>query len=120
MSEQRIILANGSRLLREMLNRILVKTENLEVVQEVTEHDNLPAAIEQRDAEWVIMSLPEDEKIPEWTDTYLREHPLARIMTVAFDGSWIKMKWLERREENFTDLSLPELIHILESNPSHI
>ena len=28
MPEQRIILANGSRLLHEMLNRILVKTKN--------------------------------------------------------------------------------------------
>ena len=120
MSEQRIILANGSRLLHEMLNRILVKTEHLDVVQEISDHNNLPASIEQQDAEWLIMSQPTDGKIPEWTNTYLQEHPLVRIMTVASDGSWIKMKWLEKHEENFTGLSLQELIHILESNPGHI
>ena len=27
------------------------------------------------------------------------------------------MKWLESHEEDISDLSLPELIHILENNP---
>jgi hypothetical protein len=33
MTKQRIILANSSRLLREMLNRILRKTDSLKVVR---------------------------------------------------------------------------------------
>ena len=88
MSEQRIILANGSRLLREMLNRILLKTENLEVVKEITDRDTLPTAIEEPDAEWVIMSLPVDNKLPEWTDNYIIDHPHVRFMAVAADGSY--------------------------------
>lgn len=119
MSEQRIILANSSRLLREMLNRILLKTEHLDVVQEVTDHKNLPSAIEQQEAEWVIVSLPTEEATPDWIDKYMRQHPYVRFLTVSADGSLIKMKWLESHEENLSDLSLPELIHILESNPSH-
>jgi len=39
MTEQRIILANGSRLLHEMLNRILYKTVNLKVVKEIKDHN---------------------------------------------------------------------------------
>lgn len=120
MPEQRIILANSSRLLREMLNRILLKTENLEVIQEVIDHDDLPAVIDQKEAEWIIMSLPADSHIPKWTDAYMHEHPFTRFMAVSADGSWIKMKWLESREEDLTDLSLKELIHILESNPNHV
>lgn len=113
MTEQRIILANGSRLLHEMLNRILVKTENLIVVQEITNRDHLPTAIEKSDAEWVIMSLPADSAIPKWVDHYISKHPRVRFMAVAADGSWVKTKGSENHEEKLDDLSLRDLIHIL-------
>lgn len=113
MSEQRIILANGSRLLHEMLNRILIKTGNLKVVQEITNRENLPTAIERSDAEWVIMSLPADSTIPEWVDNYIDGHPQIRFMAVAADGSWVKTKWLENHEEEMDNLSLRDLINIL-------
>lgn len=115
MPEQRIILANGSRLLREMLNRILLKSEHLDVVQ-ITDHNNLPSAIEEHEAEWIIVSLPGDNSTPDWIETYMRQHPYVRFLTVSADGSLIKMKWLENHEEDISDLSLPELIHILEGN----
>ena len=113
MPEQRIILANGSRLLHEMLNRILVKTKNLEIVREITDHKKLPTALETSDAEWVIMSLPVDGTLPKWTDTYIVEHPDVRFMAVANDGSWVKTKWMESHEEELDNLSLKDLIHIL-------
>jgi DNA-binding NarL/FixJ family response regulator len=113
MSEQRIILANSSRLLREMLNRILHKTENLEVVQEITDHKKLPTEIEKSDAEWVIMSLPGDRGLPEWVDHYIVDHPHVRFMAVANDGSWVKTKWLESHEEELDNLSLKDFVHIL-------
>ena len=112
-AEQRIILANGSRLVHEMLNRILLKTENLEVVQEIANHNKLPAEIEKSDAEWVVLSLPADSSLPEWTDTYIVEHPSVRFMAIANDGSWVKTKWLEYHEEELDNLSLRDLIHIL-------
>lgn len=113
MSEQRIILANGSRLVREMLNRIIHKTENLEVVKEISNHEKLPDEIEKHDAEWVVMSLPVNRKIPEWVDNYIVDHPRVRFMAVANDGSWVKTKWLESHEEELDNLSLKDLIHIL-------
>jgi hypothetical protein len=113
MSERRIILANSSRLLREMLNRILHKTDNLEVVQEVTDHKKLPIEIEKSDAEWVIMSLPVDRAIPGWVDHYIVDHPDVRFMAVANDGSWVKTKWIENHEEELDNLTLKDLIHIL-------
>jgi hypothetical protein len=113
MSEQRIILANGSRLVHEMLNRILLKTKNLEVVQEITNHQKLPVAIEKSDAEWVILSLPVNSSMPEWIDTYIVNHPRVRFMAVANDGSWVRTKWLETHEEKLENLTLKDLIHIL-------
>ena len=116
MSEQRIILINGARLLHEMLNRVLLKSNHLRVVKEIAGQNDLPSAIEQLDAEWMIICLPTDSRFPKWIDAYLKDHPFMRIMAVASDGSGIRMKWLEKREESISDLSLHDLIHILESD----
>ena len=117
MPAKRIILADGSRLLREMLHRVLYKAENLEVVQEVTNYKDLPSAIEQFDPEWVIMSLPSDHVIPDWVDHYIASRPSVRFLAVSTDGSKIKMRWLEPHEEDLGDLSLKDLLHILEKDP---
>lgn len=117
MYTKRIILADGSRLLRQMFHRALHKADNLEVVQEVTNYEDLPSAIKQFDPEWVIMSLPSDHVIPHWVDNYITNHPSVRFLAVSTDGSKIKMKWLERHEEDLDDLSLKDLIHLLERDP---
>jgi len=119
MPEQRIVLANGSRLLRDMLKRILFKSENLEVVREVIDPKELPSAIEHSNPEWVIVSLSFDNGVPSWVDNYIAVHPSVRFMAVAMDGSKVKMKWLEIHEQELNGLSLSDLIHILETKPAH-
>lgn len=117
MTEQRIVLANGSRLLRDMLKRIIFKSDKLEVVREVTDQKELPSVIEHTNPEWVIVSLSFDNGVPAWVDTFMASHPSVRFMAVATDGSTIKLKWLEVHEQELNGLSLNDLIHILESRP---
>lgn len=117
MPEQRIVLANGSRLLRDMLKRIIVKSENLDVVGEVSDQKELPAAIEHSKPEWVIVSLPFDNGIPGWVDSFITVHPSVRVMAVASDGSKVKIKWLEIHEQELNGLSLSDLLQILENKP---
>jgi hypothetical protein len=118
MPEQRIILANGSRLLRDMLKRILYKSDKLEVVREVTDQKELPYVIEHTNPEWVIVSLTFDDVIPPWVDSFIISHPSVRFMGLASDGSQVKMKWLEVHEQELSELSLNELMRILESKPA--
>jgi DNA-binding NarL/FixJ family response regulator len=117
MPEQRIVLANGSRLLRDMLKRIIFKSENLEVVREVTDQKELASVIDSTNPEWVIISLSFDNGIPAWVDGFMASHPSVRFLALATDGSKIKLKWLEVHEQELNGLSLTELIHILESKP---
>jgi len=117
MSQQRIVLANGSRLLRDMLKRIIFKADKLEVVREVTDQKELPSVIEHTNPEWVIVSLSFDDDVPAWVDGFMANHPSVRFMALATDGSKIKMKWLEVHEQELDGLSLNDLIHILESKP---
>jgi DNA-binding NarL/FixJ family response regulator len=115
MPEQRIVLANSSRLLREMLKRILFKSDKLEVVREVTDQKELPSVIEHTNPQWVIISLPFDNGVPAWVDGFMANHPSVRFMALATDGSKIKMKWLEVHEQELDDLSLNDLIQLLEN-----
>ncbi len=118
MSEQRIILANGSRLLRDMLKRVIFKSDKLEIVREVTDQKELPAVIENTSPQWVIVSLSFDNVIPPWVDSFMVNHPSVRFIGLASDGSKVRMKWLEVHEQELDGLSLKELIHILENNPA--
>jgi len=117
---QRIILVNSSRLLREMLHSVFGKAEHLQVVREVGDQEESPAAIEELEAEWLVISLPLDMGLPDWVDRYISKHPFTRLLAVSTDCSKVKMKWLEAHEENLEDLSLNDLIHILESDPSDL
>ncbi len=78
MSTKRVILANGPRLLREMLHRVINKAEHLEVVQEVLHHEELPAAIERFNPEWVILSSPDNHKARRWIDDCMANYPKPR------------------------------------------
>ena len=118
--KQRIILVNSSRLLREMLHVVIYKTDHLQLVREFSSYEELPSAIEQLEAEWLIVSLPFDKGIPDWVDHYITNHPLTRLMAVSADSSKVKMKWVETHEEDLGDLSLKDLIHVLESDPNKL
>jgi DNA-binding NarL/FixJ family response regulator len=116
VSTQRIVLADGSRLLNEMLRRILHKAENFEVVEEIHNLEKLPADIGDVETDWVIMSLSFDEDMPDWVDDYVADHPYVGFLVVSSDSSRIKMKWSETHEKELDDLSLKELMHILKGH----
>jgi hypothetical protein len=118
MPEQRILLATTSRLLRDMLKRIIRRTRDLELLRDITDHRELVAVIEKTRPAWVILSLPYDGVIPVWVDGFLRKDPSVRFLAIASDGSKIKLKWLEVHEQELNGLSLHDLLGILQSRPS--
>jgi chemotaxis response regulator CheB len=119
MAIKRVILANGSRLLREMLQRVINKADSLEVVQEILNHEELPSAIERLDPEWVIISLPFNNLANGWIDTCMADHPSVRFIFFSPDSHGIKMKWQTSEEADLTNLSVKDFIHILEMDLQH-
>ena len=119
MSRKRVILANGSRLLREMLHRVIDKAEHLEVVQEVLYHGELSAAIERFDPQWVILSPPFSHDADRWMDACMANYPTVRFMFFSPDQRKVKMKWQCSYEEDLTNLSLSDFIHLLERDLQH-
>jgi len=120
MATKRVVLANNSRLLREMLHRVINKADNLEVVQELPNHEELPSAIEHFDPEWVIVSLPYNNSALGWINDCMADYPSVRFILLSPDNSSIKMKWQTSDEEDLTNLSVKDFIHILEKDLQHI
>lgn len=116
MSTKRVILANGPRLLREMLHRALDKADQLEVVQEIPDWEALPPALERFDPEWVIVAQPYANLPHNRIDFCMEEYPSVGFIFLSPNQNRIKMKWQMSREEEYSDLSLKEFIHILEKD----
>ena len=114
-SKSRVIFINSSRLVRELFHNVLRKAEHVQVIRDIVDQADLPADIEGLEAEWLVMSLSSEETIPDWVDAYLQAHPFMRFLAISTDSSQVKMKWLEPREQDLEDLSLSDLIRVLET-----
>lgn len=119
VSTKRVILADGSRLLREMLHRVIDKANRLRVVQELPDSEELHSAINRFDPEWVILSRPFSQDAHAWINSCMADHPDVRFIFLSADQNHVKMKSQMCYEEDFSDLSLKEFIHILERDLQH-
>jgi hypothetical protein len=99
-----------------MLHRVLDKAEHLEVVQEILRHEELGTAIERFDPEWVILSSPSNQDAHNWVDTCMANYPSVRFIFLSPDQRGIRMKWQSSYEEDLTNLSLSDFIHVLEKD----
>ena len=102
-----------------MLHRALDKADQLEVVQEIPDWEELPAALQRFDPEWVIVTQSYGNPPHNQIDSCMAEHSSVRFIFLSPDQKNIKMKWQMSREEEYSDLSLPEFIHILEKDLQH-
>ena len=119
MSRKRVILANGSRLLREVLHHAINKAHQLEVVQEIPDWEGLHPALERFDPEWVIVAQPYAHPLHQRIDSCMEEYPSVGFIFLSPGQNHITMKWQTSREEEYSDLSLKEFIHILERDLQH-
>jgi DNA-binding NarL/FixJ family response regulator len=118
-STKRIILADGSRLVREMLHHALDKAEQLQIVDEVPDHEGLPLSIEKSAPAWVIVPLPYSNSTRDWIDACITNHPAVGFVFLSPHQNQITMKWQTSCEEEYSDLSLKEFIQILEKDLQH-
>ena len=119
MSTKRVILANNSRLLREMLQRVIKKADRLEVVQEIPDQRSLSSAIERLTPEWVIVSSPQGGSSEHGLNGFESQHPSVRYIVFSSDHSSIKLRSQDCSEEDLSGLSLDDFIHVLERDLEH-
>jgi hypothetical protein len=112
MGTHQIILANEPRLLRGLLRRAIAKVPGLDVVDEVEQVSRLPGAVKQCEAEWLVVPLWSDDKIPHNLASLLEEHGSLSLLGMAGDGSEVQILRPELPEKRLYDLSLAELVAV--------
>lgn len=117
MQRKRIILANDTHFFRDAFRRVIEKKSGLQVIREVKDLADLPSAVQETPADWVIISLPNDGKISKPVEKLLIENPFIHMIAVAKDGSRIRVEWMENKEKEVENLSLDDFIEIFESDP---
>ena len=91
----RIILAMEARLLREMLRRAISKSPHMQVVREVSGGTDLPSVVEETKADWVLLLLRSNGRLPLAAKRLLEEKPSVSIIALAADGGEVKLAWAE-------------------------
>lgn len=118
MAEKRIILAHETKFLRTTLRRLISKTEDLKVVAEVDSLAEIPKTLAHTQADWLLLSLPEDHNLsPEILDE-LQRHPDLRVLAVSHDGSQMQMEWIERRNHATGEFSVQQFMQIFSDAPN--
>jgi hypothetical protein len=113
MQPRQIIVALESRLLRDMLKRMIGKTRQLHLAAEVNDIESLPAVAAQTRAEWVIVSLCPDGNLPKTVDALLYRCPSLRVLAVSGEGDQVKAKWVQAHEQVLNISTVEELVSVL-------
>ncbi len=117
MEPQRILLVNLPRFLAEMLRRALADVSGLQIAGEVSDWAQLPSAIQQTGAQWIIASLPSGQDTAHAVEVLLALFPAIRLLNVATDGGHITIQWVEPHAQTIDDFSMHELVALLTSQP---
>jgi DNA-binding NarL/FixJ family response regulator len=115
MAKSKIVLANQSKLLRDMLSRVFAKLEDFIIVQEIENPSLLADFLDQTDIDWVLFSSMHHRAKREWIDDLIRTHPSVCFADIALDMSEVTFTLMNNPDTEVNDLSLEEFIAILES-----
>jgi DNA-binding NarL/FixJ family response regulator len=119
MSEPRtILLVDGSRLLREMLRRVIDKTEGLRVVAEVEQADQLVETIKEYHPDWLILFQHTLRGMPGVIEHLLQENRDLQIAILSTNGKQARMKWIEYHDKALQDLTWSSLSQSLREEGS--
>ncbi len=120
MTIKRVILANNSRLLREMFHRVIDQADYLRVVREVQSSEEILIAIQRFCPDWVIVSLPLSDFVLNCISASIQSDPSVRFIIFSEGHRSLKIDWQMTSEEEISDLSLKEFIHLLEKDLKQI
>ena len=115
MQPRRAILVDGSRILRDLIRRVLVTKAGFEVVDELSNLEELSSSLARAETEWAFLILsPNLEISKRQTVEILVEHPSMRIILIRMDEGRIEMEWLVRGHKDLTEMTLDEITLVIQ------
>ena len=79
----RVLVANGPRLIRELVLSTLSEQAGIRVVGEAKNEQDVPSLVAQTKPDFLLIGLDESHKRPALCDLLLREFPALSIIAVA-------------------------------------
>lgn len=120
-----ILLATQPRMLREMLQRALSASPDMRLVLETDKPHRIPSILDRIQADWLITTLTEDDRLPAPVQSALDQNPAVSVVGLSPDGSHAEVRWTKGSEEDresqrysLDDISLTRLLQILENEDS--
>ena len=111
----KVILANDSRLLREMLRRVLGSAPQLAIVAEIDDLHQLEPVLAETDARWIIVSLTLEGEFPGIVKSLLQTYSTTHVLAIAVDGSTVRVLHMEPNEQQVDVFSVEEILSLLQA-----
>lgn len=121
MSEKqvRVLLANGPRLMRELVRAVLAEQSDIDVIGEIEDNSELPAAIEHARPDVLILGL--DDSVTAHCGFLIGQYPRMKILALAPEQNRGTLYWamLEFRT-NTVESSEAGLLSALREHPCRV
>lgn len=114
MKSRRIVLAHRSRLMREMIKRIMSKSPTLEVVGEAQTIPELDLLLQKKDADWLIADLSPEGALSLKVQQLLLSNPDISILGITQKGDNVQMYELNIHREHYQNCSLDDMVNLLQ------
>lgn len=114
MQPRRAILVDGSRLLRDLIKRILETKAGFDVVHELDGLDELSSVLNTTKVGWTFFVLSHNLEISEEQKIELLvKHPSLRMVLIRVDGNHMDMEWLAHGHKDLTEMTLDDITLLL-------
>ncbi len=114
MQSQQVILVNGSRLLRELVKRVIERDAGFEVITELGDILELSSVIMKTDAKWMFLILSPNQEIPESLKVSIfLKYPTMRIVGLWVDSGRVHIDGLDYEQKDFTEVTLSAFTRLL-------
>jgi DNA-binding NarL/FixJ family response regulator len=117
MRPRRIILADGSRFLRDILRKVFDQTPGLEVVAEVTDLVHLTSVLQQTRVEWIVLCLPLHSRVSnDFEKATMKQFPSVQILGFYINDGLVSVESVDQHEKIYGGLTWDVLLNILLGN----
>ena len=100
MKSIRVLVANRPRLMRELVIATISDQPDIEIVGEVQEESEINKVVAETQPDFLIVALERRDRLPDFCQAILRNHPLLRIIAIAPDRNSTVFYWASLRVQS--------------------
>jgi DNA-binding NarL/FixJ family response regulator len=100
MSPIRVLVANGPRLMRELVMATISDQPDIEIVGEIQEESAIASAVNHTQPDFLIVTLEGRDQLPSFCNSILQSHPQIKIIAIASDRNSTVFYWASLRVQS--------------------